>query len=234
MTRQELLSRPKDLKLIGPPGEIETKADDLPKDVAVIMSGYATTWGNPDLTWPDIITRDTFSSSIDEFLKTGFVGGINHDWQAPVGRPVEAVPDQHGLKVTAHIYSTRDGRDLAMLLRNGVVKRMSIGFRIREAKYLDLEEVLELWRDMGYSYSDHEVACAADGARLVVRGDLLEFSPVLLPANPRAEITDVRGNLGEDVKPKSGEGNISENQRRARLARATMEHTRMSILGGPR
>jgi len=78
-----------------------------------------------DSFWPDILAPGCFAQDLAEFLAEGFVSGINHDWDVPIGKPLEARETAEGLFVRASISDTAAGRDVRTLLRDGVVKRLS-------------------------------------------------------------------------------------------------------------
>lgn len=159
------------------------------------FAGYATVFHTVDASWmSDIIQPGAFTDSLAEFLARGFVGGINHNWNEPVGRPISAQEDAQGLYVEAKLSDTQAGRDLRTLLRDGVVTRISIGFQILQKMFLETAaEVRRYWDEHGYTPSDEDVTRAADGARVIQKARLLEFSPVAVPANDLAVITSVKG-----------------------------------------
>lgn len=129
------------------------------------FSGYASTW-DLDLGG-DLITRGAFTKTIQE------AGGrVKVLWQhsEPIGRPVAMEEDEKGLFVTAKISKTRLGDEALELMHDGVIDRMSIGYRIPEGK------------------SEYN----ADGIRIIRELKLLEFSLVTFPMNEAAVITDVK------------------------------------------
>src|SRR6185503_11239202 len=94
------------------------------------FEGLAAAFFNVDDSyWPDILAPGCFTQDLPEFLSEGFVSGINHDWDQPIGKPLSAAENASGLYVKASISDTACGRDVRTLLKDGVVKRMSIGFR---------------------------------------------------------------------------------------------------------
>lgn len=163
------------------------------------IQGYASAFNNLDDVG-DIVAPGAFSESLGAFVSGGFIGGLNHDWDNPIGRPIEAREDAKGLWIRGAISDTEAGRDCHVLMKDGVVTKLSIGFRTLEQVYLDsAAAALDYWRSVGYSPSSDEFRRAAQGARLITKAQLIEVSPVTVPANPLAEITAVKA-TGEGVE----------------------------------
>lgn len=158
------------------------------------FEGLASAFFVIDDSWTcDIVAPGAFKEDLPEFLSRGFVGGTNHNWDEPIGRPVQAEETADGLWVKACISDTTHGRDVRTLLKDGVIRFLSIGFRTVAREYLETSEaVLAWWKGVGYSPTPADVAKAAHGARVLTRVKLFEFSPVAVPANPLAAITGVK------------------------------------------
>lgn len=166
------------------------------------FEGLAACFHNVDDSfWPDIIAPGAFAADLPEFLAEGFVSGLNHDWDQPIGRPLAAEETREGLQVRGSICDTQAGRDLRTLLQGGVIKRLSIGFRTLGRTWLETsDEVAAYWAGAGYTPSAEDIAGAQGGARLLTRIKLYEFGPVAVPANKRAAITAVK-DLDEGGRP---------------------------------
>lgn len=146
-----------------------------------------------DSWWNDIIAPGCFRQDLPAFLRSGFVGGLNHNWDQPIGKPTRAEETAEGLYVEAALSDTTAAREARILMRDGVITRLSIGFRVLARQVLETgDEVAAWWRSVGYSPTPEDLAKSRDGARLLTRVRLYEFSPVAVPANPGAVITDVR------------------------------------------
>jgi HK97 family phage prohead protease len=147
-----------------------------------------------DSWWNDIVAPGAFREDLPEFLERGFVGGTNHNWDEPIGRPLHAEERPEGLFVRASVSETAHGRDVRTLLKDGVIRFLSIGFRALVRTHLETaEEVQAWWRSVGYTPTAEDVAKSQHGARLLTRIKLFEVSPVAVPANPHAAITAVHG-----------------------------------------
>ncbi len=156
------------------------------------IQGYASAFNNLDDVG-DIVAPGAFADSLGEFIASGFLGGLNHDWDNPIGRPLEAHEDGKGLWIRGAISDTAAGQDCHRLMKDGVITKLSIGFRTLEQKYLDTANaVRDYWRNVGYAPSRDEWARAAQGARLITKAQLIEVSPVTVPANRLAEIIGVK------------------------------------------
>src|SRR5688500_18891828 len=76
------------------------------------FEGLAAAFCNVDESaWPDILAPGCFAHDLPDFLAEGFVSGVNHDWNCPIGRPLEARETPEGLYVRASISDTTAGRD---------------------------------------------------------------------------------------------------------------------------
>lgn len=96
---------------------------------------------------------------------------LAYQHRTPIGTITSARDTAEGLEITARISQTPTGDEVYTLLRDGVLRSMSIGFELLEAR----EEI-----------EDGEPITTITSARAV------EFSVVLNPAYKDAKITDVR------------------------------------------
>lgn len=156
------------------------------------FAGYANCFNNVDAA-QEIVAPGAFKDTLEEFMATGFIGGLNHQWDSPIGRPVSAKEDATGLFVEGKISPTMHGKDCMVLLKDNVIKKMSIGYRVLGDEVLaDAKEVEDYWKDVGYKPSAKDIAASQYGVRLLTKLRLMEFSPVTVPANDMADITRVK------------------------------------------
>lgn len=155
--------------------------------------GLGNTFHTVD-SYDDIVKPGAFLQDLPDFLSAGFIGGMNHDWDNPIGKPTSAEETTEGLKVAWKLSSTAHGKDVMTLLKDGVVKKLSIGFRTLAYEWLDTpEEVVAYWEGQSYTPTSTDLARARfGGVRLLTRIKLFEVSPVVLPANEGAVITAVK------------------------------------------
>jgi HK97 family phage prohead protease len=138
------------------------------------ITGYASTFGNVDLV-NDAVLPGAFKSSLNkqvqvkDYLQMLWM----HDSREVIGgfSIKEMKDDENGLYVAGEInLDVQRGREAYSLVLQNVINSMSIGFRT-----------------LDYDYSK-------DGVRLLKELDLVEISLVGTPANPRANILNVKSN----------------------------------------
>jgi HK97 family phage prohead protease len=133
------------------------------------FEGYASVFRNVD-SYGDVIEPGAFKKTITEHAKRVKVLW-QHDPYTPIGKPVEMQEDNHGLYVKAKISQTDEGKRAIILMRDGVIDELSIGFNT----------VKDEW--------DKE-----NNTRKIKEVKLWEFSPVTFAANDQAVITGVKSN----------------------------------------
>jgi hypothetical protein len=129
------------------------------------FAGYAAVFGHAD-RGGDVVKAGAFTRS----LKRG-AGQVPLLWQHDAGRPVGRIEylqeDKRGLRVIARLSDGKAGREAAALLKEGAVRGLSFGYRVREASGEAPRELKDL--------------------------DLVEVSLVTLPMQPRARVHAVEG-----------------------------------------
>lgn len=156
------------------------------------FSGYGSYFHTLDYH-NDIIAPGAYRDDISRFLSKGFVGGPDHNHARPIGRFKTAKEDQVGLWVEAIYASTPHAQEVRALISEEVIKSLSVGIMPLQVKRLKTKnEVLKYWSDAGYEPTDEELMRAEAGARLIKRARILEVSPVALPANENAVITQFK------------------------------------------
>jgi HK97 family phage prohead protease len=156
------------------------------------LSGYASTFHFLDYH-NDIIAPGAYQGDIERFLRKGFIGGIGHNHDDPIGKPVELTETAKGLWLEAEF----DGSDSAQYTRkkiaDGLIKELSVGIIPLQAKQLRTrKEVEAYWKQVGWTPNEEELMRAENGARLIKRAKLLEISPVALAANEQSEIVSYK------------------------------------------
>lgn len=121
------------------PGKMEIRAFTEAIEVraggdGMSFTGYAAVFDSPSEPLPFIerIAPGAFASTIRS--KNNVYLLRNHDFGSPLARTrnksMTLTEDGHGLRVEAKLPDTTDGRDLAVLLRDGIVDSMSFGFSV--------------------------------------------------------------------------------------------------------
>lgn len=164
------------------------------------FSGYCSVFHNCDAS-QEIVSQSAFADTLASFRSTGFLC-CNHVWDSPVGKPVSATVDKTGLFITGRISDTASGRDLKVLLKDGVISRMSIGYRVLSDSMLNTAAaVADYWKSAGYTPSALDLQRAKQSpVRLLTGIALYEASLVSLPANELATVTGVKQPLSESQR----------------------------------
>jgi HK97 family phage prohead protease len=176
----------------------------------------------------DIIAPGAFKDGIEEYLASGFVGGLGHDWDSPIGHPAEASETDRGLYVKAYFDPTPAAQAVrAMMTPNprtgrATVSRLSIGYKTMESRLLNgPDEVKAYWAGAGYAPTPTDLERAESGARLLTKLRLFEVSPVLIPANDLAQVTGAKSDVPAASASKPG---FAETSRKAvSVARESLE-----------
>lgn len=162
---------------------IKAKSDD-----GATFSGLASCFYNVD-DWGDIVDKGAFSDTLPQFLTRGFIGGVNHNWSTPIGVPISAKETNEGLEAEAKISDTAAGKDCKILIADGVVKFLSIGFRTLVREYIEEQKDIDaFWAERNYTPTEEDLERCKYGVRIIKKLHLYEFSPVPVPANSACRI----------------------------------------------
>ena len=147
--------------------QVSFKMDEVDEEQG-IFKGYASTY---DLDrGGDIIVKGAFDKTLA--TKASQVKILwQHEQDTPIGKPMLMRTDETGLYVEGKISDTSYGKDAKILMKDGVITSMSIGFIANEVDY------------------------NSDGIRLIKELELIEFSLVTYPMNEKAVITQVKNAL---------------------------------------
>jgi HK97 family phage prohead protease len=137
-------------------------------DDAFTFAGYASTFGNVDDV-NDVVVPGAFARTIKERGPSGVVLLWQHDKNEPIGRPTVIREDSKGLYIESSISRTDTGMKAYTLLKDGVLRQMSIGYTAKK-----------------YSIDQKS------GVRRLEDMDLWEVSLVTFPANEKAAVTAVK------------------------------------------
>lgn len=92
-----------------------------------IFSGYGAVFGNID-DGGDIVEPGAFTKTIAEGWERVKILALHNDSWLPLGRPLEIREDAKGLYIKAKVSDTAMGRDVKVLLKDGVLNELSIGY----------------------------------------------------------------------------------------------------------
>lgn len=92
-----------------------------------IFSGYASVFSNVD-SGGDIVEPGAFTKTLAEGWDRVKILALHNDSWLPIGRPIELREDANGLYISARISDTAMGKDIKVLLKDGVLNELSIGY----------------------------------------------------------------------------------------------------------
>lgn len=144
-----------------------------------IMTFYASVFGNVD-SYGDIMQRGAFAGAIEAFKMNGKYPKVvwNHNWDEPLGKTIDMVEDDYGLKMTVQFnFDVQRARELWSLYKQGALTDFSFGFRVLADDY------------------------DSEGHRLIKEVRLYEVSPVLIGANERTHVTHMKSEENPEATP---------------------------------
>jgi hypothetical protein len=167
--------------------ELKTIDDDRNR-----LSGRAAVFFNID-SGRDIIAAGAFKAGLGDLSRI-FVGGLNHNWDQPIARVLQAKEIGGALEFeSGPIVDTTHGSDVKKLIQAGIIDRASIGYKALEFKHLNgPSEVKSYWKSVGYQPTEDDIERSGGKVRLLTRIKLFEVSPVTIPMNERASIAAVK------------------------------------------
>jgi len=149
------------------------------------ISGYFSTYDRIPDSSGDVIAKGAFTETIQKRKESGhpFPLCFNHDLNQIIGAlyPEDIEDTDQGPLMTASFFDTPLAQEKRALVKSGVVYQFSFMYDVLEAGPTTLENGTK--------------------ANELKKLDLFEVSIVPVPANPRAEVTDVkagRRNSGKD------------------------------------
>lgn len=174
-----------DLELKYWRGEFDYRQDNA-GDITE-LEGFAST---PTIdSFGDMVLPQAFARTLPGFLERGVII-YQHDWNEPVGRPIDARILDEGLWIRAQLSDTQRGKDVKQLIRDGVLRELSIGFQ-----YVDAVRWTE---ELAQQFGLTEVP----SGYLVRDVELYEVSLVTRASNPTARITNFRADEVQHVVEK--------------------------------
>jgi HK97 family phage prohead protease len=126
----------------------------------VRFAGYAAIFGRPD-RGGDVVRAGAFARSAKRGARAVPLLW-QHEPARPIGRVEYLKEDRRGLRVIGRLSDGAAGREAAALLKEGTVRGLSFGYRVRAAEGAGPRELTDL--------------------------ELVEVSLVTLPMQPRAQV----------------------------------------------
>ena len=129
----------------GSPVEFKTVAVKAGESAGEFV-GYASTWTRTPDSYGDVVARGAFAATLADWEARGLPIPVlwGHRMDDPamfIGTVLEAVEDDHGLKVTGLLdLDNPTGAQVHRLLRTGAVAQMSFAFDIVEDATVTLDD----------------------------------------------------------------------------------------------
>ena len=183
------------------------------------FTGYAATWWTLDNAG-DVMVKGAFADDIERIKREIIVTDINHDFDDPLGKIVDAKEDGYGLLVTAKFSDVESVKDTRTLINDRVIQWLSLTFATIDAEFITPDELTRLWMSVGYQPNEDDlrrIKCV-DVIRLVRKAKLREVTPATMPINHQAVIMTSKSEA-YDKSPKS----VKHLARRAMQACDTMK-----------
>lgn len=157
-------------------------------DGQMVVDGYATTW-EEYLLWEEDGYRvyEKFDPhAFDKCDRSDIIMQLNHEGRVYArggNKTLVVAPDENGLRITAYLGGTEEGRKIFEEIKGGYLTKMSHGFR----KKTDRREVIE----------DHETGMIEVHRIILEVAKEYDVSVVSLPANEATSIS--ARSVGEGV-----------------------------------
>jgi len=123
------------------------------------FSGYASTFGNVDLVG-DIVQKGAFLKTLQKGADSVFMFW-QHDSSVIVGEYTKLLEDEKGLFFEGQLFikDIRQATEAHFLMRKGLIKSVSIGFRLEEKTYDQSNNRLLKQIDLGMllAYQKHKL-----------------------------------------------------------------------------
>ena len=152
---------------------LRKEADGEENDTGTI-SGYFSTYDRIPDSYGDVVAPGAFTDTIKAREESGHKFPLcwNHDLDQIIGQ-VDTIEDtEKGPLMTASFFNTPLAQEKREIVKSGVVYQFSFAYDVREAAQVTLEDGTK--------------------ANELQKLDLFEVSIVPVPANPRAEVTDIK------------------------------------------
>ena len=157
------------------------KIKSVSEDAGTI-SGYFSTYDRIPDAYGDIVAPGAFTETIKKREDSGHPFPLcwNHDLNQIIGK-VDSIEDtEKGPLMTASFFDTPLAQEKRELVKSGVVYQFSFAYDILEAGPTELEDEQKAYE--------------------LKKLDLFEVSIVPVPANPRAEVTDIKAAVASLIK----------------------------------
>lgn len=152
-----------------------TKEDGTKAEAEGTFEAYVSVFGNVD-SYGEIVDKGAFTQWLKDWFPRYPKCVLNHDWTQPVAKILEISEDEIGLKVKAQLLLELErAKETYILMKEGVLTDFSFGFSVEE-DYVD----------------------PATNFRHLKKMAVWEVSPVLVGANRKATLSNIKSMDGEE------------------------------------
>ena len=150
------------------------------------ISGYFSTYDRIPDAYGDIIAPGAFTDTVKAREESGHPFPLcwNHDLNQIIGKVDSIEDNEKGPLIGASFFDTPLAQEKREIVKSGVVYQFSFAYDVQEAEEVELEDGTK--------------------ANELRKLDLFEVSIVPIPANPRAEVTDVKSGRRNSKKDADG------------------------------
>jgi len=151
------------------------------------IEGYASVWGSRN-SFGEVFVPGAFSDVIENRQASLVMGYMHRD---AIGRWTTAREDEEGLFLGGPVSDTSLGRDASVLVRDGAMTGLSIGFLPAEVQFAGPGERVTFQTPFGtrsYQFDDYTIY-------VVKVAELAEASLVMAPSDDDARVLAVRSKL---------------------------------------
>jgi hypothetical protein len=153
-------------------------------DDAGTISGYFSTYDRIPDSYGDVIAKGAFTETIRKRKESGHLFPLcwNHDLNQIIGSvdPDDIEDTDKGPLMKASFFNTQLAQEKREIVKSGVVYQFSFAYDVLEAGPVELENGVKAYE--------------------LKKLELFEVSIVPVPANPRAEMTDIKAGRRNSAK----------------------------------
>lgn len=154
------------------------------------IQGFANTVSKDRAGDVIVASAWTTSNALKNYMKNPIIL-FGHDHARPIGKCVDINPTEMGLEITCEVFADGDTQ-IFNLIKNGVLKTFSVGFRILDATWDDIDDVFMILDVELFEVSVVSVPCNQDSTFRVSKsmdgGDYLELRKQFVhPTEPTVE-----------------------------------------------
>ena len=199
------------------------------------FEAYASVFGNVD-SYGDVVVQGAFADSLEEWDASALALPVlwGHNMQDPdynIGHVVEAVEDEHGLKVRAELdLESPKAAQVYRLLKAGRVSQMSFAFDVLDAAMAerDGDDVYELRKLKLYEVSVVPIGANQETEVLAVKGMAEQMTAAVrdgreLPTKTIDALRGVRDAIDQAISladpPEKSDGTAGGNDEAGQAAR---------------